>query len=71
MLVVSSYAEDYVDACRAQVAAQLASYRNLLATKRSEIQAFERQFFNHMILALDHYFGSPGPHPWRARTAIR
>jgi hypothetical protein len=55
MLVVSSYAEDYVDACRAQVAAQLASYRNLLATKRSEIQAFERQFFNHMILALDHY----------------
>ncbi|MGH6905088.1 MAG: hypothetical protein ACREIR_20390 [Geminicoccaceae bacterium] len=56
MLMVSSYAKDYVDACRAQVAAQLASYRQMLAVKPLEIQTFERQFFNHMILALDHYF---------------
>jgi hypothetical protein len=56
MLMVSSYAKDYVDACRAQVAAQLASYRKVLAAKPLEIQTFERQFFNHMILALDHYF---------------
>ncbi len=56
MLMVSSYTKDYVDACRAKVAAQLASYRKVLAAKPSEIQAFEHQFFNHMILALDHYF---------------
>jgi hypothetical protein len=56
MLSVSSYSKDYVDACRARVAAQLASYRKVLASKPLEIDAFERQFFNHMILALDHYF---------------
>ena len=28
----------------------------MLAAKPSEIDAFERQLFNHMILALDHYF---------------
>ena len=56
MLSVSSYAKDYVDACRAKVAAQLASYRNVLAAKPSEIDAFERQLFNHMILVLDRYF---------------
>jgi hypothetical protein len=44
------------DTCRANVAAQLASYRKVLAAKPLEIEAFERQFFNHMILALDHYF---------------
>ena len=56
MLSVSSYTRDYVDACRAKVAAQLASYRKVLAAKPSGIDAFERRFFNHMILALDHYF---------------
>jgi hypothetical protein len=50
MLGVSTYT------CRAQVAAQLASYRKIQAAKPSGIDAFERQFFNHMILALDHYF---------------
>jgi hypothetical protein len=56
MLMVGSYAKDYVHACRAQVAAQLASYRKVLAAKPADIDAFECQFFNHMILALDHYF---------------
>ncbi|HEY7609455.1 MAG TPA: hypothetical protein VIF14_09505 [Alphaproteobacteria bacterium] len=56
MLDVSRYAKDDVVACRANVAAQLASYRKLLAAKPSGIEAFERRFFNHMILALDHYF---------------
>ena len=56
MLMVGSFTKDYVDACRAKVAAQLASYRTVLAAKPSGIEAFERQFFNHMILALDHYF---------------
>jgi hypothetical protein len=56
MLMVSNYAKDYVDACRAKVAAQLASYRNVQAAKPLEVDAFERQFFNHMILAVDRYF---------------
>jgi hypothetical protein len=56
MLMVSSYAKDYVEACRAQVAAQLASYRRVLGATPLEIDEFERQFFNHMILALDRYF---------------
>lgn len=56
MLMVSSYAKGYVDACRAKVAAQLASYRKVVAAKPSEIDAFERQLLNHMILALDRYF---------------
>jgi hypothetical protein len=33
MLMVSSYGKDYVEACRANVAAQLASYRKVLAAK--------------------------------------
>ncbi|MCI0465439.1 MAG: hypothetical protein L0Y57_00270 [Beijerinckiaceae bacterium] len=56
MLCVSSYTKDYVDACRAKVGEQLASYRKVVAAKPSEIDAFEHQFFSHMILALDHYF---------------
>jgi len=60
MLMVGSYTKDHVDACRAKVAAQLASYREVLAAKPLEIQAFERQFFDHTILALDHYFAHRG-----------
>jgi hypothetical protein len=56
MLMASSYAKDHVGARRAKVAAQLASYRHVLAAKPSEIQRLESQFFNHMILALDHHF---------------
>jgi hypothetical protein len=56
MLMISSYRRDCVDACRAKVEAQLASYRNVLAAKPPDIGAFERQFFNHMILALDRHF---------------
>jgi hypothetical protein len=56
MLMVSSCAKDYVDGCRAKVAVQLASYRKVLGAKPLEIQAFERQFFNHMSMALDRYF---------------
>ena len=50
MLMVSSYGKHYVDACRSRLAAQLASYRKVLAAKPSENDVFEREFFNHMIL---------------------
>jgi hypothetical protein len=52
------------------VAAPLASYRQVRAANPLAIQTFERQFFNHMVLALDHY-SFPGTVPWRARMAIR
>lgn len=70
MLGVSRYTKDYVGACRGKVAAQLASYRKVLAAKPSGTDAFERQFFNHMILALDHYFLHRSRN-MEARTAIR
>jgi hypothetical protein len=56
MLSVSFYPKDYVASCGANVAAQLASYGKILAAKPLGIAVFERQFFNHMMLALDHYF---------------
>src|SRR5260370_26484199 len=56
MLSVSFYTKDYVDSCRAKVAAQVASYSKISAATPPAIAVFERQFFNHMMLALDHYF---------------
>jgi hypothetical protein len=56
MLGVGSYTKDYVGACRAKVAAQLASYRTVAVAKPTGLDAFERPFLHHMILALDHYF---------------
>jgi hypothetical protein len=55
MLGVSSYSKDYVNACRAQVTAQLASHRKASAVKPADIEAFERQFLGHTILVLDHF----------------
>jgi hypothetical protein len=55
MLMVSSNGKDHVDACRAQVAAQLAGNLAVPAAEPPDIGAFERRFLNHMILALDRY----------------
>ncbi len=59
MLAVNSYSQDYVDACRATVNAQLAAYADVkaAASPSPAIDAFEPLFFNHMLLALDAYFG--------------
>ena len=51
MLGVSTYPQEYIDSARAAVQAQLAAYEQLSST-----EAFEPLFFNHMVLALDHYF---------------
>jgi hypothetical protein len=66
MLSVNSYARDYVDACRARVRGQIATYNDLLATARSgakpsapldsAIEAFDAVFYNNMVLTLDSYF---------------
>jgi hypothetical protein len=54
MLAVSSYKPDYVQACHASIAAQLAAFRALPAGKAKE--AFSPGYFNAMVLALDSLF---------------
>jgi len=58
MLGVSTYSQDYIDACRAAVDTQLAAYAELTtaAGDAAAIAAFEPRFLNHMVLALDAYF---------------
>jgi len=58
MLGVNKYPKDYVDAARAAVQGQVASYRALAAAARDPagVADFERRFFSHMLLALDSYF---------------
>jgi hypothetical protein len=67
MLSVNSYTRDYIDACRARVRSQVASYNDLLAAARSQanggagplgsaIEAFDAVFYNNMVLTLDSYF---------------
>jgi hypothetical protein len=66
MLSVTTYPQEYVDACRARVQAQVAAYRQLLAAARdggsatppltAAIDEFEPVFFGNMVLVLDTYF---------------
>lgn len=66
MLSMNSQPKEYIDECRTKVNQQLASYKNLVATKKqaeankeqlnSAFESFEPEFFHHMVLALDHYF---------------
>ncbi len=57
MLAASTYPQDYVDDCRAAVAAQLETYDTLAATAdEGALAAFAPRFFAHMTLALDAYF---------------
>ncbi len=66
MLSVSSYKPDYIEACRARVRSQIATYNHLLATVRSHanggaaplasaIESFDAVFYK-MVLTLDSYF---------------
>lgn len=67
MLGVKKYSPEYVAACRSRIDAQLAAYRALLAATRevkgaqgseldARLKAFEAQFFNNMVLALEQCF---------------
>ncbi len=51
MLGINSYDHAYIDDARHQIDALLASYAPV-----AKDAAFEKQFFRHMVLALDHYF---------------
>ena len=62
MLAATTYTKTYVDACRAEIAGQLAAYRALLAASGAkiasgkEVLAFARPFFNNLVLAMDRAF---------------
>jgi hypothetical protein len=67
MLCVNNYTQQYIDDCRARVAALVSAYHTLIETARNQtatddprlnaaIEAFEPQFFNNMVLALDNLF---------------
>ncbi len=57
MLSISNYTQDYIDACRSKIDSQISSYRDLKkAAPASALEAFDPQFFSHMVLALDNYF---------------
>src|SRR2546421_697250 len=62
MLGRNQYDQEYIDASRARIAAQVSAYRKLVAASNGDarvgaaIDEFEPLFFNNMVLALDNLF---------------
>jgi hypothetical protein len=61
MLGVKTYPQDYIDASRARVAAQVASFRALAEPAHdagliSPLAGFSHEFFNNMVIVLDATF---------------
>lgn len=57
MLAVTSYKKAFIEAGRGRVARQLSAYDALIKDAgKADIEAFAPEFFNNMVLALDHYF---------------
>jgi hypothetical protein len=66
MLAVTSYPQDYVDACRRRMEAQLAAYDELTASLAGSgaakaragkaLESFEPLFLDNLVLALDECF---------------
>src|SRR3989304_1557853 len=54
MLGMKTYKRDYIDACRAQVDADLRAYRKQVGKAQSK--EFEARFFNDQVLLLDYMF---------------
>jgi hypothetical protein len=54
MLGMKTYSQDYIDACRARVDADLRAYRKQVGKAPSK--EFEVCFFNDQVLLLDHMF---------------
>ena len=56
MLGRATYPLDFIMACRKRAEKQLGLYDALAAKAGPEVAAFAPEFFNTMVLALDHYF---------------
>ncbi len=69
MLSIASYTREYIDTCRSTIDMTVAAYENLgsavktsagadVAPVEFALSSFEPAFYNHMVLALDGYFGN-------------
>ncbi len=56
MLGRATYSLDFIMACRKRAERQLKLYDALARKAGRDIDAFAPEFFNTMVLALDHYF---------------
>jgi hypothetical protein len=56
MLGRANYSLDFIMACRKRAERQLKLYDALAKKAGKEVDAFAPEFFNTMVLALDHYF---------------
>ncbi|HUR62904.1 MAG TPA: hypothetical protein VM241_00325 [Candidatus Thermoplasmatota archaeon] len=54
MLGMKAYSQEYIDACRARVEADLRAYRKQVA--QAPTKEFEARFFNGQVLLLDYMF---------------
>jgi len=54
MLGMKTYSQDYINACRTRVEANLRAYRKQVGKAQSE--EFEDRFFKDQVLLLDHMF---------------
>jgi len=67
MLAVTTYSQDYIDACHSRLEAQLAAYRTLVSSAREEeasafrsaAETFEPLLLNNLILVLGRLLRSP------------
>lgn len=64
---MNNYSQKYIDECRLKVNLQLSTYNDLIIAARKQeeannellqsiINSFESNFFNNMVIVLDHYF---------------
>lgn len=62
MLVVKNYTQEYLDDSRSKISELISAYKKMVAETgcNGGLDAFEPLFFNHMVLALDHYFNHRG-----------
>lgn len=59
VLSVKSYPREYIDACRARLDSQLATYRAVASNRTTTTdvdEAFDVAFFNNLVLTLEVYF---------------
>src|SRR6059058_3696701 len=54
MLGMKTYSQDYIDACRARVEANLRAYRKQVG--KAPTREFEERFFKGQVLLLDYMF---------------
>jgi hypothetical protein len=58
MLSINSYTQEYIDGVRARIERTVEAYDAVGASAPAAArEAFEPQLFNHLLLALDFYFG--------------